>query len=140
MLVFVYFIALYFLLPINKAFDDAPNRILAIYQGIIVVFAAFLTYWVVIKRRRSPLDFVVQAKDKVVNNSTVRIDTKSWKDSTEAEKEMQIAKHLLEYLNVPTTNVPATNVSTTNVSATNEPTTIEHTTNVLATIEPAEYD
>lgn len=50
LLIYVYFIAIYILLPINNAFNDGPNRLLAIYQGIIVAFAAFLT-WMVIKKK-----------------------------------------------------------------------------------------
>lgn len=94
-LIFAYFIAIYFLLPINKAFDDAPNRILAVYQGIIVVFAAFLTYWV-IRGHKSPLSHLIRAKDKVAN------DTKdeNWKKCTNKQKEVIISEDLLNYLKV----------------------------------------
>ena len=96
-LIFAYFITIYFLLPINKAVDDAPNRILAIYQGIIVVFAAFLTYWVV-RGQKSPLSYLIEAKDKVANQK----HDANWKKCTYRQKEVIISEDLLSHLQVRT--------------------------------------
>ena len=95
---FMYFIALYFLLPISGAIDDAPNRILTIYQSIVVIFAAYLTYWVVIKKPSSPLDFIIKAKDKL----QARIDEPQhdveWMNNTYEMKELTLVKYLLKIL------------------------------------------
>ena len=89
---FAFFIALYYLLPISSAPDDAPNRILTIYQSIVVIFAAYLTYWVVVKTQNSPLNFLIQAKDKLVDKDA------DWNEYSYENKEVRIAGDLLEAL------------------------------------------
>ena len=94
---FMYLISLYFLLPISGAIDDAPNRIVTIYNSIVVVFAAYLTYWVVIKRHSSPLDFLIKAKNKAKNGESNTDE--DWKKATYDMKELTIAEDVLMALN-----------------------------------------
>ncbi len=86
---FAFIIALYFLLPINTAIDEAPNRLTAIYQGLVVVFAGFITYWIVIKQNKSPLSPFIRAKDKK--------DDGEWKKKTYREKEEEVANIILKH-------------------------------------------
>ncbi len=88
---FAFVIALYYLLPINTAIDEAPNRLTAIYQGLVVVFAGFITYWIVIKQNKSPLSPFIRcrAKDKK--------DDGEWKKKTYREKEEEVANIILKH-------------------------------------------
>ena len=94
----VYFIALYFLLPISGAIDDAPNRILTIYQSIVVIFAAYFTYWVVVKKQSSPLDFLIKAKDTLQANKEEPQRKVGWTNATYEMKVLDIAGDVLKVL------------------------------------------
>ncbi len=89
-LFFAFIIALYFLLPINIAIDEAPNRLTTIYHGSVVVFAGFITYWIVIKQKKSPLSSFIRAKDK-------KDDSKEWTKKTYQEKEEVVADIILSH-------------------------------------------
>ncbi len=87
----VFIIALYFLLPINIAIDEAPNRLSTIYQGSVLVFAGFVTYWIVIKQNKSPLSSFIRAKDKDKKGKG------EWKKKTYQEKEEEVANIILKH-------------------------------------------
>lgn len=50
-LLFAYVAAIYILVPINKAFDEAPDRIRVIYDTLIVSFLGVLTYFFLQKKK-----------------------------------------------------------------------------------------
>ncbi len=87
---FAFIIALYYLLPINTAIDEVPNRLTAIYQGLVVVFAGFITYWIVIRRNKSPLSSFIRVKDS--DN-----DIAGWSDLTYKQKEEAVARTILNH-------------------------------------------
>ncbi len=89
-LIFAFVIALYFLLPINVAIDEAPNRLTTIYQGLVVVFAGFITYWIVIKQNKSPLSSFIRVRDSDNNIA-------GWSKLTYKQKEEAVARTILKH-------------------------------------------
>ncbi len=92
-LFFAFIIAIYFLLPINIAIDEAPNRLTTIYHGLVVIFAGFITYWIVIKQNKSPLSSFIRAKEK----KNKKDNCKEWENKTYQEKEEEVANIILKH-------------------------------------------
>ena len=120
----VYFIALYYLLPISSAIDDAPNRILTIYQSIVVIFAAYFTYWVVVRKHSSPLDFMIKGKDKQQAKMKESQRDKKWKKATYEVKELTLVEYLLNILEKDdTTHATSSSPVTTHATSSSPVTT-----------------
>lgn len=79
----------FFLIPINIAFDEAPNRLLTIYQSIIAILAAFLAYWVLLRFYRSPFDVLIN-----VHADNGDDDDDDWNEKSDAMKENELAERL----------------------------------------------
>ena len=106
LLFFVYLVALYFLVPINNAFDEAPNEIITIYQSVVVLLGGFFVYWILLRLYRSPLDILIKARDlmpnqtDLVNHSDESFQTlfKDWSDISDAVKEKRLAQALFRIM------------------------------------------
>lgn len=96
-------VAMFILLPINLALDEAPNRLITFYQTTVVAFAAYISYWLLIKGPVSPLEFLIKVKDNRLPKKWKDVgakwkhlspEDKEWAKKTNEEKEEEIAKDL----------------------------------------------
>ena len=88
---------MFVVLPVNIALDEAPNRLITFYQSTVVVFVAYISYWLLIKEPASPLDFLIKVKDSRLQKkkwNNLNEEEKKWAKKTTEEKEGQIAELL----------------------------------------------
>ena len=64
---FAYIAAIYVLIPINNAFDQAPARVRLIYDSFLVGFAALFTYKFILKRKNKKTNHVKDIYDLLKN-------------------------------------------------------------------------
>lgn len=97
-----YVVGLYIELPINVAFDEAPNRIVAVYQSVVVIFFGFIAYWLAIRQPESYFDHLIAVKDKDSCDTGTHDQTSNthdWKvNMSHHLKEEQIARIILSAL------------------------------------------
>lgn len=92
-LVSVYLNIFYFFLPINIAFDVAPNHIIS----VVVLLAGFISYWSLPRLYKSPLDVLIQAKDSIMAKEESD-EGKEWKEKSDAAKEQLVAIDIVKIM------------------------------------------
>ena len=96
-------VALYFCLPINDAFEDAPNHFISIYQTAIIFLTALVSYVILLKPFVSPIHIFSKAVDSLLlrndNYSVLGIAKKDWKGWSKNEKDVEVAKSLVKMIN-----------------------------------------
>ncbi len=93
---FIYNILIYYYLPINKAFDDATNHLIGLYQAITVFFAAVAAYLIFNKEYTSSISVFTKAEYE--HGVLKRNRCKNWKNFTAQKRDNIMAKELLELL------------------------------------------
>ena len=95
-------VGLYFSLPINDAFQDAPNHFISIYQTSIIFLTALVSYVILLKPFRSPIHIFSKAIDNLLlkneNKSVLGIAKEKWKGWSKEEKDVEVAKSLVKKL------------------------------------------
>ena len=95
-------IVLYFLLPIQNAFEDAANNFLSIYNTIAVFFTALVLYFVFKVRTRSLISIFTRALDSIFFKDEkamhMNIRRRDWKELSEQDKDIEVAKSLLKHI------------------------------------------
>ncbi len=93
---FIYNILIYHYLPINKAFDDATNHLIGLYQAITVFFAAVAAYLIFNKEYTSPISVFTKAEYE--HGVLEKNRCKNWENFTAQKRDNIMAKELLELL------------------------------------------
>ena len=95
-------IALYFFIPIQKAFDDAANHFLSIYNTTAVFFTMLVLYFVIKVRTRSLISIFTTALDSIFfkdeKATHLNIKRRDWKELSEEDKDIEVAKSLLKHI------------------------------------------
>lgn len=94
----LYDILLFYVLPINKGFDDATNHLLSLYQTTAVFFAAIAAYFFFNKPFRSPIGILTRAECE--ENAFHLRDNARWADMTSDERDVLMAGEILKILTV----------------------------------------
>ncbi len=94
---FLFLAYLFILVPINNVIDDAPDRILAINQTILILFGAAITYKVVYSKKETLFDFLVKVEDKKQTNNA------EWERKSTSKKREHVASIILDYYSRPAT-------------------------------------
>ena len=94
-------IIVYFFIPIEQAFEDAANHFVSIYSTTVVFFTGLVAFFFISKSFRSQIQIFTKAVDDLVNNnkSVLGIDSEEWKKLGTDEKDIEVAKKLLEKIN-----------------------------------------
>ena len=96
-------IILYFIIPIENAFDDAANHFISVYQTTIVFFTALFVYFIYQLPYRTTMKAFSRAADRLFykhkSNMVLDINRGDWVKLGEAEKEVELARGLLKKIN-----------------------------------------
>jgi hypothetical protein len=84
-------------LPFSNALDNAPTHLYVIYQSSVAFFAALIAFQVLFRQTNSTFDVYIKAIDGHIAKSD-EINTKTWTELSEIEKETLLAKVALSYL------------------------------------------
>ena len=89
-------VLLYYVLPINNAFDDATNHLITLYQTTALFFAAIAAYFFLKNRNRSPIGILTQAEIKggIMGGDRRMI----WGTLTDDQRDLEMAKDILGLL------------------------------------------
>ena len=89
-------VLLYYVLPINNAFDDATNHLITLYQTTALFFAAIAAYFFLKNRNRSPIGILTQAEIKggIIGGDRKKI----WGTLTDDQRDLEMAKDVLGLL------------------------------------------
>lgn len=92
-------VLLFFMIPNRNALDDAANHFLSVYNTTAVFFTVLVLYFIIKHRSRSPIRVFTKAldnifyKDEKATHMTIR--KRDWKELSEKEKDIEVAKSLL---------------------------------------------
>ena len=93
---FLYNMLIYYYLPINKAFDDATNHLIGLYQAITVIFAAFAAYLFFNREQTSPISVFTKAEYE--HGVLKGKHCSEWENITAQKRDNIMAKELLKLL------------------------------------------
>lgn len=115
-------VSLLILLPINNAIDNAPTNIYIIYQGSVAVIAALVTFQVFFRETNSVAEVFIKARDKMLHGTqSDSKDDDEWENMSEKEKELNLAKAVLEYVFQKTKHASSSHDTQTSATQTDPP-------------------